>query len=58
MAPCGCEDGHDGVVVCHEIIFGDAQLEIENVEEFALDPANVALAKNTGAHCPVYVFER
>jgi hypothetical protein len=45
-------------VVCQDITFGDAQLEIENVEEFPFDPANVALSKHTGAHSPVYVFQR
>jgi hypothetical protein len=44
--------------VCHDIIFGDAQLEIENVEEFPFDSADIAFAKYTGAHSPVYVFER
>lgn len=55
---CGCEERHDGIIVCHDIIFGDAQLEIENVEEFPLDPADIALAEYTGAHSPVYVFQR
>jgi len=58
MVPCRCHERHDGVVVCHDIIFGKAQLEIEHVEELALYPANIALAKYTGTHCPVYVFER
>jgi hypothetical protein len=58
MMPCWCDERHDPVVVCHDIIFGNAQVEIEDVEEFTLDPANVALAKYTGAHSPVYVFER
>jgi hypothetical protein len=55
---CGCEERHDGIIVSHDIIFGDAQLEIENVEEFPLDSADIALAEYTGAHSPVYVFQR
>lgn len=54
----GQEEGHDGVVVGHDIVFADAQLEIEDVEKLALDPANVTLAKHTSAHSPVHVLER
>jgi len=58
MDPCGCNNRHDGIIMRHDIIFGDAQLEIENVEEFAFDSADIAFAKYTGAHSPVYVFQR
>ena len=44
--------------MCHNIVFGDAQLEIKDVEELALYPADVTLAKHTSAHSPVYVLER
>jgi hypothetical protein len=44
--------------MCHNIVFGDAQLEIEDVEKLALYPANVALAKHTSAHSPVHVLKR
>jgi len=49
---------HDGVVVGHDVSLADAQLEIEHVEEFALNPANIALAEYTGAYSPVHVLER
>lgn len=52
----GYEKGDDGVVVCHDIVFSDAQLEIEDVEKLALDAANVTLAEHTSAHSPVYVL--
>jgi hypothetical protein len=43
-------------VVRHDIVFGDAQLEIKDVEKLALDSAYVTLAEYTGAHSPVYVL--
>jgi len=52
------DQGHDGIMVHHDIVFSYAQLEIENVEELALNPANVALAKYSCAHSPVYVLKR
>ena len=56
MTADGCEERHDRVVVCHDVVLGDAQLEIEHVQEFALDPADVALAKDSCAHSPVHVL--
>ena len=52
----GYEKGDDTVVVCHDIVFGDAQLEIKDIEELALYPANVTLAEHTSAYSPVYVL--
>jgi len=52
----GCEERHDRVVVCHDVVFGDAQLEIEDIEKLALDATNVTLAEHTSAHSPVYVL--
>ena len=52
-----CEERHDRVVVRHDVVFRDAQIEIEHVQELALDPANVALAKDSCAHSPVHVLE-
>jgi hypothetical protein len=40
----------------HDIVFGDAQLEIEDVEKLALDPTNVTLAEHASAHSPVHVL--
>ncbi len=42
----------------HNIVFGDAQLEIKDVEKLALDTTDVPLAKYTSAHSPVHVLER
>lgn len=44
--------------MCHKVVFADAQLEIKDVEELALDPPDVAFPKNTCAHSPVHVLER
>jgi hypothetical protein len=52
------DERHDRVMVGHNVIFADAQLEIEHVKEFALDPTNVALAEYARAHGPVHVLER
>lgn len=52
----GYEKGDDGIVVRHDIVFGDAQLEIKDVEKLSLDAANVTLAEHTSAHSPVYVL--
>jgi hypothetical protein len=52
----GYEKGDDGVVVCHDIVFGDAQLEIKDVEKLALYAADVTLAEHTSAHSPMYVL--
>lgn len=54
----GYEKGDDAVVMRHNIIFGDAQLEIKDIEELALYPSNVTLAEHTSAHSPVYVLQR
>ena len=45
-------------VVGEDICFGDRELPVEDGEELALDPANVALAEDTGAHGPVNVLQR
>lgn len=42
----------------HDIFFGDAQLEIEDIEKLALYPTDVALAKHASAHSPVHVLKR
>jgi len=54
----GCEERHDRVVVRHDVVLTDAQLEIEDVQELALDPADIALAENSRAHSPVHVLKR
>lgn len=54
----GGEERHDRVVVCHDVVFADAQLKVEHVQEFALNPADVALAEDSCAHSPVHVLKR
>jgi hypothetical protein len=54
----GGDKGHDGIVMRHDVVFIDAQIEVENVEKLAFDPTNVALAKHTSAHSPVHILER
>jgi len=54
----GYEKGDDRVVMRHDIVFGDAQLEIKNIEKLALDPTNVTLPEYTSAHSPVHVLKR
>jgi hypothetical protein len=58
MWPWWVHERDDRVMVSHDIIFADAQLKVEDIEKFALDPANIALAKYTGAYSPVHIFER
>jgi len=54
----GYDKGDNSVVVRHDIVFGDAQLEIKDVEKLALNPTNVTLAEHTSAYSPVYVLKR
>jgi hypothetical protein len=58
MTGAGRDERHDRVVLCHDVDFADVQFEIEDVKEFALDPTDVALAKDTSAYSPVHVLER
>ena len=51
------EDRHDAAVVRENIVLSDAQLEVEDVEELALYPADIPLAEDTCAESPVYVLE-
>lgn len=50
-------EGEDGVVVGEDVGLGDGELEVEDVEELTLDPADVALAKDPRAECPVDILE-
>jgi hypothetical protein len=45
-------------VVCHDIVFVDGQLKIEDIKEFAFDPADVTFAEDACAHSPVHVLQR
>jgi len=52
-----CREGHDSIVVRENVRFMDSKLKVEHIQELPLDPAHIALAKDTGAHCPVNVFQ-
>ena len=54
----GAREREEGVMVREEVGFGDGELEVENVEELALDATNVALAEDPGAERPVDVLQR
>ena len=54
----GAGEGEEGVVVREEVGFGDAELEVEAVEELTLDAADVALAEDPRAQRPVNVLKR
>lgn len=45
-------------MVAQQIRFSNAQLEVKDIEEFALYPTNVTLPKYAGADCPVNVLQR
>jgi len=50
------DDGHDAVMVAEDIVFLDAELEVEDIEELTLDASNISLAEDTGAECPMYIL--
>ena len=54
----GAGEGEEGVVVREEVGFGDGELEVEDVQELALDTTDVALAEDPGAERPVDVLQR
>ena len=53
----GVREREESVVVCEEIGFRDGKLEIEDIEELTLDAADVTLAKDASAECPVDILE-
>lgn len=50
-------DRREDIVVAKDIVLGDRELKVENVQELALNATNVALAEHAGAERPVDVFE-
>lgn len=51
-------DGGKAVVMREDVVLGNAELEIKDIQKLALDAPNVALAKNAGADRPVDVLQR
>jgi hypothetical protein len=51
-------DGGKAVVVRENVVLGDAELEVKDIQKLALDAPNVALAKDAGADRPVDVLQR
>jgi hypothetical protein len=47
-----CRAVSEDVVLCYP------QLEIEDVQELPLDPANISFPKHASAQRPVHIFER
>lgn len=54
----GEDEGDDGVVVREEVGLVEGELVVEDIEELALDAADVALAEHAGAQRPVHVLQR
>jgi hypothetical protein len=44
-------------MMAQDVVFGNFELEIEDVEVFPFDATNVSLAENASAHRPVDIFE-
>ena len=51
------DDVGEPLVMGEQIVFCDLELEVEDVEVLALDAADVALAKDACAECPVDVLQ-
>lgn len=49
-------DGRETRVVLHNGVFSDSKLEVEHIEELALDAANIPFSKDTRAECPMDVL--
>jgi len=45
------------MVVGQDVILGDREIPVEDLEELSFDPAHVTFAKDTGAQRPVGVSE-
>lgn len=50
-------DRGKGIMVAENVIFGDRQLKVKDVQELAFNAANITLAENAGTERPVHVFE-
>lgn len=50
-------DRREGVMMTENVIFGDRQLKVKDVQELALNAANIPLAEHAGTECPMHVFE-
>ena len=46
------------MVVFNNLSLGNLELEVEDIEEFALDLSNVPLSEYSCAYRPIKVFER
>lgn len=47
----------DGMVMGQDVIFGDREVPVKDLEELSFDPAHITLAKNSSAQRPVNVSE-
>lgn len=46
-----------GIVVAENVVFGDRQLKVKDVQELAFNAANITLAENACTKRPVDIFE-
>jgi hypothetical protein len=50
-------DRRERIVVAEDVIFGDRQLKVKDVQELAFNAANITLAEHARTERPVNVFE-
>lgn len=55
--PAASADSHQALMVAQKVVLGNVKFEIEDIEELALDAADITFAENTSAECPVYVLQ-
>jgi hypothetical protein len=45
------------MVMGQDVVLGDREVPVEDLEELSLNPAHIAFAEDTGAHRPMNVSE-
>lgn len=53
----GLYEGHDGGMVREDVLLGDTEFEIKDIEELAFYPADVTLAEDARAQRPVHILQ-
>jgi len=51
------EEIQDNVVNSEEIGFGNSEIPVEDFDELAFDPTDIALAEGAGDHSPMNVLQ-
>lgn len=57
MRARGVSERHNEGVMREDVALCDGEVEVEHIEELALDAADVPFAEDTSAERPVHVFE-